>query len=256
MLTLRDASAARLAARARAQGAAAGFARGQILYAVGPSPPKPGQVIGSAGPTTTARMARYLPALFTAGVRAVIGKGELHGEDMAAFAAHRAVYFAAIGGLGALLAKQISAASVVAYDDLGPEALYRARHRGVSVGRDHRPGGTQFPRDHSRPMAQIPAKSLDWPAEGLTDPKSRHQTCQCFGRLRPDFWRNCTYVTRIPTGTALASPLGMSPRVSTNPPSYDISQTEKGWLLVIQNEHCSVMQVFRSAEPRAMPLAA
>ena len=72
---------------------------GQILYAVGPSPPKPGQIIGSAGPTTTARMARFLPTLFGAGVRAVIGKGELHGDEMTAFTTHGAVYFAAIGGL-------------------------------------------------------------------------------------------------------------------------------------------------------------
>jgi len=68
-------------------------------------------------------MARFLPMLFGAGVRAIIGKGELHGPDMAAFTAHRAVYFAAIGGLGALLSKQITAASVVAYPELGPEAL-------------------------------------------------------------------------------------------------------------------------------------
>jgi fumarate hydratase subunit beta len=124
VISLRDASAARLA-RALEIGEPLPLSlENQILYAVGPSPPKPGQVIGSAGPTTTARMARYLPALFTAGVRGVIGKGELHGEDMTRVVAHRAVYFAAIGGLGALLARQISAASVVAYDDLGPEALY------------------------------------------------------------------------------------------------------------------------------------
>jgi fumarate hydratase subunit beta len=97
---------------------------GQILYAVGPSPPKPGQIIGSAGPTTTARMARFLPTLFGAGVRAVIGKGELHGDEMTAFTTHGAVYFAAIGGLGALLAKQIASADVAGYADLGPEALY------------------------------------------------------------------------------------------------------------------------------------
>ncbi len=94
------------------------------MYAVGPSPAKPGQVIGSAGPTTTARMGRYLSALFAAGVRAIIGKGELHGQDMTTFAEHRAVYLAAIGGLGALLAKRISAARVVGYEDLGPEALF------------------------------------------------------------------------------------------------------------------------------------
>ena len=69
-------------------------------------------------------MARFLPALFSAGVVAVIGKGELHGEDMAAFTKHRAIYLAAVGGLGALLAKHINAAAVVAYEDLGPEALY------------------------------------------------------------------------------------------------------------------------------------
>jgi len=124
VISLRDASAARLA-HALEQGVPIPISlENQILYAVGPAPPKPGQVIGSAGPTTIARMARYLPWLFKAGVRAVIGKGELQGEDMAHVVAHRAVYFAAIGGLGALLTRQISAASVVAYDDLGPEALY------------------------------------------------------------------------------------------------------------------------------------
>jgi fumarate hydratase subunit beta len=124
VLTLRDATAARLI-RALDNGDPPPVSlQGQVFYAVGPSPPKPGQVIGSAGPTTTARMARYFPALFDAGVRAVIGKGELHGDEMAAFTRRGAIYFAAIGGLGALLAKQITAASVVAYEDLGPEALY------------------------------------------------------------------------------------------------------------------------------------
>ena len=124
LISLRDASAARLAAAiARGEPLPIPLA-GQIMYAVGPSPAQPGQIIGSAGPTTTARMARFLPALFAAGVVAVIGKGELHGEDMAAFVRHRAVYLAAVGGLGALLAKQIRAATVIGYEDLGPEALY------------------------------------------------------------------------------------------------------------------------------------
>ena len=69
-------------------------------------------------------MGRYLPTLFAAGVRAIIGKGEIHGADMSAFVEGGAVYFAAIGGLGALLAKQITAAATVAYPDLGAEALY------------------------------------------------------------------------------------------------------------------------------------
>lgn len=124
VLTLRDASAAKLAHTLATRESVPVSLERRIMYAVGPSPAKPGQVIGSAGPTTTARMGRFLPALFAAGVRAIIGKGELHGDDMAACVEHGAVYFAAIGGLGALLAKRIRAARVVAYPELGPEALY------------------------------------------------------------------------------------------------------------------------------------
>jgi fumarate hydratase subunit beta len=124
VISFRDATAARLTRALDAREPTPVPLHDQILYAVGPSPPKPGQIIGSAGPTTTARMARFLPTLFAAGVREVIGKGELHGDDVAAFVTHGAVYFAAIGGLGALLAKQISSAGIVGYDDLGPEALY------------------------------------------------------------------------------------------------------------------------------------
>ena len=122
--SFRDATAARLTRAIDAGEPIPISLHNQILYAVGPSPPKPGQIIGSAGPTTTARMARFLPTLFAAGVRAVMGKGELHQDEMTPFVRHGAVYLAAIGGLGALLAKQISSATVVGYDDLGPEALY------------------------------------------------------------------------------------------------------------------------------------
>ena len=125
VISLRDASAARLARAIDAGEPLPVSLDQQLLYAVGPSPAKPGQIIGSAGPTTTARMARYLPSLFRAGVRGIIGKGELHGDEVAPFLTHGALYFASIGGLGALLAKQITAASVVAYEDLGAEALYR-----------------------------------------------------------------------------------------------------------------------------------
>jgi fumarate hydratase subunit beta len=124
VLTLRDASAARIASALAASESLPVSLDRRIMYAVGPSPAKPGQVIGSAGPTTTARMGRYLPALFSAGVRAIVGKGELHGADMTACVDHGVVYLAAIGGLGALLAKRISAARVVAYPELGPEALF------------------------------------------------------------------------------------------------------------------------------------
>ena len=123
VLTLRDASAARLAA-AIEQGSPLPVAlEGRVLYAVGPSPTMPGRVVGSAGPTTTARMAKYLPALLSSGVRAIIGKGELHGDDAAVFARHRALYLAATGGAGALLAQHIVSSALVAYDDLGAEAL-------------------------------------------------------------------------------------------------------------------------------------
>jgi fumarate hydratase subunit beta len=124
VLSLRDASAARLATAIERGEKLPVALDGQWMYAVGPSPAPPGRIIGSAGPTTTARMARFLPTLFSAGVLGVIGKGELHGGDMTAFTQHGAIYLAAIGGLGALLSRHITAASVVAYDDLGTEALY------------------------------------------------------------------------------------------------------------------------------------
>lgn len=123
-LSLRDASAARLAAAIERGEPLPVSLAGQVMYAVGPSPASPGRIIGSAGPTTTARLAKFLPTLFAAGVVAIIGKGELHGGEMAAFTRTGAIYLAAIGGLGALLSKHITAASVVAYEDLGPEALY------------------------------------------------------------------------------------------------------------------------------------
>ena len=125
LITLRDATAMRLAEILEREEDLPVDVRGRLLYAVGPSPAKPGQIVGSAGPTTTERIARYLPAFFRAGARGIIGKGELHGDIVRAFADHGAVYLAAIGGLGALLAKQIVAADVLAFPELGPEAVYR-----------------------------------------------------------------------------------------------------------------------------------
>ena len=125
LLTVRDATAQRLASLLEAGRPLPVDLRGRLLYAVGPSPARPGQVVGSAGPTTTERMARFLPLFFAHGARGIIGKGELHGEIVQSFVRHRALYLAAIGGLGALLAKQVVAAEVVAFPDLGPEAVYR-----------------------------------------------------------------------------------------------------------------------------------
>jgi tartrate dehydratase beta subunit/fumarate hydratase class I family protein len=100
-------------------------------------------------------MGRFLPTLLAAGIRVVIGKGELHGQDMAAFVEHRAIYLAAVGGLGALLAKHIEAATVVAYEELGPEALYELQVRSfpavVIIDRDgrnyHESARAQWRRD-------------------------------------------------------------------------------------------------------------
>ncbi|UYZ12789.1 Fe-S-containing hydro-lyase [Brevibacillus sp. WF146] len=96
---------------------------GQVIYYVGPTPAKPGQVIGSAGPTTSGRMDTYAPRLLALGLKGMIGKGYRNQEVKEAMAKHKAVYFAAVGGAGALLAKTIKVQEPVAYEDLGPEAV-------------------------------------------------------------------------------------------------------------------------------------
>jgi fumarate hydratase subunit beta len=98
---------------------------GQMIYYVGPCPAPAGRVIGSAGPTTSGRMDAYTPALLEKGLKAMIGKGPRNDEVIAAMRKHGAVYLAAIGGAGAYLAKKITAAEVVAYPELGPEALLK-----------------------------------------------------------------------------------------------------------------------------------
>lgn len=96
-----------------------------IIYFVGPTPAKPGQAIGSAGPTTSYRMDAYSPSLITIGQTGMIGKGKRGPEVIAAMKEHGAVYFGAIGGCGALLSKCVKKAEVIAYDDLGAEAIRR-----------------------------------------------------------------------------------------------------------------------------------
>jgi fumarate hydratase subunit beta len=97
--------------------------KGQVIYYVGPTPPKPGQVIGSAGPTTSGRMDKYTPALLERGLKGMIGKGYRSKEVKEAIVRHKAIYLAAVGGAGALIAKTIKSVEVVAYEDLGPEAI-------------------------------------------------------------------------------------------------------------------------------------
>jgi fumarate hydratase subunit beta len=99
--------------------------KGQIIYYVGPTPPKPGQAFGSAGPTTSYRMDAYAPSLIERGLKGMIGKGMRSEAVKEAMRKYKAVYFAATGGAGALLAKRVKKAEVVAYEDLGPEAIRR-----------------------------------------------------------------------------------------------------------------------------------
>ena len=94
-----------------------------VIYYLGPTPAKEGQVIGSAGPTTSSRMDKYTPLLLDNGLNGMIGKGKRSKEVMDSIVKNKAVYFAAVGGAGALLSKCIKKSEVIAYDDLGTEAI-------------------------------------------------------------------------------------------------------------------------------------
>ncbi|MFA5809946.1 MAG: FumA C-terminus/TtdB family hydratase beta subunit, partial [Thermoleophilia bacterium] len=98
---------------------------GQVIYYVGPTPASPGRATGSAGPTTSSRVDRYTPALLSRGPRALIGKGDRSDEVSAALRERGAVYLAAVGGAGAMLAQCIKVAEPVAWAELGTEAVYR-----------------------------------------------------------------------------------------------------------------------------------
>jgi len=125
LYTARDAVHGRLAALVEQGKETPVDLKGQVIYYTGPTPPSPGRATGSAGPTTSARMDRFTPAILSLGVRALMGKGERGEEVAAALRRYGAVYLAALGGAGALLARRIVSAEVVAYADLGAEAIYR-----------------------------------------------------------------------------------------------------------------------------------
>jgi len=125
LLTARDAAHKRLVEAADAGEPLPVDLEGQVIYYTGPTPAPPGAVIGSAGPTTAARMDPFAPRLLALGVRGMIGKGARSPEVIEAIKKHGAVYLAAVGGAGALLASHIVASEVVAYEDLGPEAVRR-----------------------------------------------------------------------------------------------------------------------------------
>lgn len=123
LLTGRDAAHARLVALLDKGEDLPVDLKGQVIYYVGPAPAKPGKVIGSAGPTTSGRMDAYSPKLMAIGLKGMVGKGSRSKEVKEAMKKYKCVYFAAIGGAAALLAKCVKSSEVLAYDDLGPEAI-------------------------------------------------------------------------------------------------------------------------------------
>ncbi len=121
--TARDAAHKRMDALLDSGGNLPFSIEGAVIFYVGPSPAKPGRVIGSAGPTTSGRMDKYTPRLLSLGLKGMIGKGSRSAVVKDAIVRHRAVYFAALGGAGALASESVKAVRPVAYEDLGTEAL-------------------------------------------------------------------------------------------------------------------------------------
>lgn len=107
--------------------------KGNVIYYAGPSPARPGRVIGSAGPTTSSRMDRYTPAFLDAGLSGMIGKGRRSDEVKEAIVRNKSVYFAALGGAGALISGTIVKSEVIAYEDLGTEAVRRLEVKRMPV---------------------------------------------------------------------------------------------------------------------------
>lgn len=99
--------------------------KGEVIYYVGPAPASPGHAVGSAGPTSSYRMDAYTPTLLDAGLKGMIGKGDRAQDVIDAIVRNRAIYFVAIGGLGATIAQSIMHSEVLTYEDLGPEAIHR-----------------------------------------------------------------------------------------------------------------------------------
>lgn len=121
--TARDAAHKRMIESLRDGGGLPFDIKEQIIYYAGPTPAKPGQVIGSCGPTTSCRMDAYAPMLIEMGLAGMIGKGERDGGVIDAMKKYGSVYFGAIGGAGALIAESVESVEIVAYEDLGTEAI-------------------------------------------------------------------------------------------------------------------------------------
>lgn len=123
--TARDAAHKRFIETLQAGGELPLEIRGQVIYYCGPSPASPGRVIGAAGPTTSGRMDIYTPTLLSLGLKGMIGKGKRSPAVKDAIAQYKAVYFGATGGAGALLSRAVLSYDIVAYEDMGPEAVAR-----------------------------------------------------------------------------------------------------------------------------------
>lgn len=125
MYTARDAAHKRMAGQIKKGEELPVDLKGQVIYYVGPTPAKPDEVIGSAGPTTSSRMDAYTPELLKLGLKGMVGKGYRNQEVIDSIAENKAIYCAAIGGSGALISKTIRSSEVVAYEDLGTEAIHK-----------------------------------------------------------------------------------------------------------------------------------
>lgn len=106
---------------------------GEVIYYCGPSPARPGRVIGACGPTTSSRMDAYAPTLISLGLKGMIGKGRRSQAVRDAMMKYKAVYFGATGGAGALLSRTVLSSEIVAYEDLGPEAVLKLRVKNMPL---------------------------------------------------------------------------------------------------------------------------
>jgi fumarate hydratase subunit beta len=123
--TMRDAAHAKVAEIIQKHGKLPFDFKNQVLYYCGPTPSKPGNVVGSCGPTTSSRMDKYTPLMLAHGIKGMIGKGERSVEVKDAIIKYKAVYFSALGGLGAEYARNVKNVEVIAFPELGPEAIYK-----------------------------------------------------------------------------------------------------------------------------------
>ncbi len=150
LYTARDAAHARLVQLLRDGKPLPFDLTGSVIYYAGPTPAKPGRIVGSMGPTTSGRMDAYTPELLSAGLKGMIGKGRRSDEVVEAIKSNRAVYFAATGGAAALLSKHVVSCEIIAYQDLGCEAIHRLEVVDFPVIVINDSSGRDFYRDKRR----------------------------------------------------------------------------------------------------------